>query len=76
MDLNQKRKNAQNWYAMEEQWAEELNKTPPSHVYTETELEYPTTPGSSPSGQSMRPHTLSVRQWIDGQEAEPLDFFQ
>jgi hypothetical protein len=68
MDLNQRRKNAQNWYAMEEEWAKELSKTPPSHVYTETELKYPTASGNSLNQQSMRPGLLRAKYWVDGQD--------
>jgi hypothetical protein len=61
MDLNQRRKNAANWYEMEDEWAKALNKTPSSHVYTETELKYPTTSGSSLTQQSMRPGLLRAK---------------
>jgi hypothetical protein len=72
MDLNQRRKNTSNWYAMEDEWAQELRKTPPSHIYTETELGYPNQVGSSLNQQSMRPDMLAVEYWVEGKSTTQL----
>lgn len=68
MDLNQKRKGVENWFKMEENWARELKKIPPSHVYTETALVYPKTIGSSINNESMRPSLIRTKYWINGKD--------
>ncbi|MDJ0367508.1 DNA/RNA non-specific endonuclease [Hymenobacter sp. H14-R3] len=68
MDQNQRRRQAENWFAMENNWAKELGSTPPSDVYVEQTVRYPNATGSSPAGESLRPHSLEVDYWINGEE--------
>ncbi|RZJ94682.1 MAG: hypothetical protein EOO60_02480, partial [Hymenobacter sp.] len=72
MDLNQKRQNADNWYAMEDKWAQKLGDTPPSHIYVEQSLHYPKLAGSSLNNESMRPKRFKVTYWTDGEVKDEL----
>ena len=66
MNQNQARKNADNWHAMEREWARQLRRRPPSHVYVEQTIRYPRRSGSSITGQSMRPGRIKVDYWSNG----------
>ncbi len=75
-NLNQARNNGlvgdykrtlNNWFAMESKWATALREEPPKNVYAEMEFFYPNQDGSSRNKKSMRPDTLGVNYWIDGE---------
>jgi hypothetical protein len=72
MNQNQARRNANNWHAMERQWARQLRRRPPRHVYVEQTIRYPRRSGSSITGQSMRPGRMKVDYWTNGEKHEEL----
>jgi hypothetical protein len=62
-----------NWYKMEEDWADYLRAN--KKVYMRTKMDYaPTKVGSSLNGKTMRPDRQVVFYWVDEEEKGPKYF--